>query len=228
MLKAILFDAVGTLFRVRGSVGAAYAAAAARHGVSVTADEIERRFRAAFGGMPPLCFPGVPAVELPQRERLWWRQVVTEAFAGSRFADFDGFFDDLFEYFARGEAWELFPDTRPALVALQTRGLRLGVVSNFDGRLVRVCEEIGIAHCFDAVVMSGRTGFAKPDPRIFAVALHRLGVTPPEALHVGDGMTEDVEGARAAGLRAVLIDRGLEGRDAAERVCDLHALTSCC
>ena len=222
VLKAVLFDAVGTLFHVRGSVGAAYAAVAARHGVTVTAGDIERRFRTAFANMPPLCFPGVAAAELPQRERAWWRQVVTAAFAEQRFADFDRFFDDLFEHFARGEAWELFADTLPTFTALRGRGIRLGVVSNFDGRLVRVCEALNIDRYLDAIVMSARSGYAKPDPRIFAVALGRLGVGPAEAVHVGDSMTEDVEGARAAGLRAVLIDRQSDEGPRADCLRDLH------
>jgi len=127
-LRAILFDAGETLFRVRGSVGGAYASVAARHGVTATADELEARFRAAFRRMPPLSFPGARVEEIPQREYAWWRHVAVEAFAGYRFSDFDAFFHELFEYFADAAAWELFPDTQPALAALQTRGLRLGIV----------------------------------------------------------------------------------------------------
>lgn len=224
MLKAVLFDAVGTLFRVRGSVGAAYAAVAARHGVTVSADDVASRFRAAFAGMPPLCFPGAAEAGLLQRERAWWRQVVAATFSGRQFGDFDRFFDDLFEYFARGDAWEVYPDTLPAFTELGAREILLGVVSNFDGRLVRVCAALGVDRYLDAVVMSARSGYAKPDPRIFAVALERLGVGPREAMHVGDSMTEDVEGARAAGMRALLIDRHAEGGSRADCVRDLRDL----
>lgn len=224
MIQAILFDAVGTLFRVRGSVGEAYASVAARHGVTVAAAEIEGRFRAAFGSMPAMCFPEVPVAEIRAHEQAWWRRVVTTAFAGAQFADFDGFFLDLFEHFARGSSWELFPDARPALGTLQARGLRLAVVSNFDGRLTRVCEELGIADCFDAIVMSGRAGYAKPDPRIFAVALARLGVRAAEAVHVGDRERDDFEGARAAGLRAVLLRRDAAAGAYPDQVRDLHEL----
>jgi putative hydrolase of the HAD superfamily len=224
MLKAIFFDAAGTLFRVHGSVGAAYANVAARHGVAVSAAEIAPRFRAAFRDMPPLCFPGVPAAELPQRERAWWKRVVTATFAGCQFGDFDAFFHDLFEHFACADAWELFPDVQPALTELKGRGLRLGVVSNFDGRLTAVCAGLGIARCFATIVMSGRVGHAKPDPRIFAIALRRLGVAATEAVHVGDSETDDVEGAQAAGLRAVLIQRGSGAGDLPNRVRDLREL----
>jgi putative hydrolase of the HAD superfamily len=206
-MKAVLFDAGDTLFRVRGSVGDAYATVAARHGVIVTPQDIEPRFRAAFRQMPPLAFPDAPPDQLPQREYAWWRQVVASAFSGERFPDFDTFFRELFEYFADAAAWALFSDTPAALARLQARGLRLGLVSNFDGRLVSICEGLGIAGAFDVIVMSGRAGYAKPDPRIFRIALASLGVTPDEALHVGDSAREDVAGAAAAGLRAVLVQR---------------------
>lgn len=206
-LKAILFDAGDTLFRVRGSVGEVYAAFAQRHGVRVAASEIEGRFRIAFRRMPPLAFPGTSEPDLPAREHGWWRDLVAAVFHGQRFADFDVFFAELFEYFACAESWELFDDVIPALGALRDRGLRLGIVSNFDGRLLRLCEGLGIAHHFDAIVMSGRAGAAKPDPRIFMAALQRLGVGVSEALHVGDSEKEDLAGARACGLHALLLRR---------------------
>jgi putative hydrolase of the HAD superfamily len=226
MLKAVLLDAAGTLFHVRGSVGDVYATVAARHQVTVAAQAIEQRFRAAFRQMPPLAFPDVPAEQLPQRERAWWRQVVATAFSGECFADFDAFFGELFEHFAGAAAWALFPDTQPALAALRARGVRLGVVSNFDGRLLPICRGLGIAERFDAIVMSGRAGYAKPDPRIFRIALDGLGVQPGEALHVGDSEQDDVAGATAAGLRAILLERDPPVKRAEHRVHDLLELVN--
>ncbi len=226
--KAIFFDAAGTLFAVRGSVGAAYASVAARHGVAASADDIEERFRAAFGAMPPMCFPGVVESDLPRREREWWRDVVAAAFAARQFDDFDAFFDDLFEHFAQPASWQLFSDVLPTLRALLARGLRLAVVSNFDGRLVRICEGLGIADCFSAIVMSGRVGCAKPDPRIFRIALQRVGVSAADAVHVGDSPREDLEGAAAAGMRGILIERDGASGNSPGLVRDLRALLADC
>ncbi len=224
IVRAVLFDAVGTLFRVRGSVGAAYAEVARRHGVVVAAAVIEARFRAAFRTMPAMCFPEVSVAQVLAHEQAWWKRVVAAAFAGTRFADFDAFFLDLFAHFGHGSSWELFQDTRPALATLRARGLRLGVVSNFDGRLAGVCEELGIATGFDVIAMSSRVGYAKPDPRIFAVALARLGVAAADAVHVGDSGHDDIEGARAAGLRALLIRRDAAATAAPDEVHDLSEL----
>jgi putative hydrolase of the HAD superfamily len=220
-LKAVFFDAAGTLFRVRGSVGQAYATVAARHGAATSAEEIERRFRSVFRAMPPMCFPGVPVADLPEHERAWWRQVVSAAFAGSRFDSFETFFSDLFSYFGRADSWELFPDVIPALSGLRARHLKLAIVSNFDSRLTPICQGLEIAGFFDAVVMSSQVGCAKPDPQIFAIALERIGVSPAEALHVGDSETLDVEGAEAAGLRALLIDRAANTSDPERCIRDL-------
>lgn len=185
---------------------------------------IQQRFRAAFHQMPPLAFPGKPPAELARREYDWWRQLVATVFSGERFADFEAFFGALFDYFADAAAWTLFPDTQPALTALKTRGLRLGVVSNFDGRLISICKGLGLTEHFDVIVMSSRAGYAKPDPRIFRLALASLDVDPADALHVGDSMQEDVAGATAAGLRAWLLNRDRAPSSEAQSVSDLHEL----
>jgi putative hydrolase of the HAD superfamily len=224
-LKAVFFDAAGTLFRVRGSVGRAYATVAARHGAAMEAKEIEGRFRSVFRSMPPMCFPGVPAAHLPEHERAWWRQVVSAAFAGFHFDSFETFFGDLFSYFARADSWELFPDVIPALSGLRARHLQLAIVSNFDSRLTPICRGLKIARFFDAVVMSSQVGCAKPDPRIFTIALERVGAKPSEALHVGDSETLDVSCAEAAGVRAILIDRRAD-TSADHRIRDLRELLS--
>ena len=206
-LEAVLFDAGDTLFRVRGSVGAVYATVAARHGVVRPPADLEPTFRAAFRRMPPLGFPDAAPADVPRLEEQWWRTVVRATFDGVHFADFDAFFDDLYAHFARADVWEVFPDVRPTLAALRRRGLRLAVVSNFDGRLATICRAVGLAAAFNTIVMSGCVGYAKPDPRIFRVALDRLGVAASAALHVGDSEREDVDGARAAGIAALWLRR---------------------
>ena len=123
------------------------------------------------------------------------------------FPAFDAYFDELYDFFAQPRAWRLYPDTRPALEALHVRGIRLGVISNFDSRLFGLLDGLGIARFFDPTVISTRAGAAKPDTAIFSHALARHGLIPERAVHVGDSYEMDVLGAQAAGLRPVLIDR---------------------
>jgi putative hydrolase of the HAD superfamily len=84
----------------------------------------------------------------------------------------------------------------------------LSVISNFDSRLIGILEGLGASSWFEQVLVSSRVGFAKPDARIFHTGLRRSGIQPGEALHVGDSVAHDLEGADNAGLRGVLIDRG--------------------
>jgi putative hydrolase of the HAD superfamily len=100
-----------------------------------------------------------------------------------------------------------FADAAPALAALRARGLATVCVSNWDVSLHGVLERCGLSSALDAVVCSAEAGARKPDPEIFERALAISGCSPEQALHVGDTPEEDVAGAHAAGLRALLIRR---------------------
>ena len=95
--------------------------------------------------------------------------------------------------------------TRAALERLRTAGLRLGVVSNSDGRVEAALAAAGLRDCFEVVIDSALFGSEKPDPAIFRAALETLGVAPDEALYVGDLYEVDVVGARAAGIEGILL-----------------------
>jgi putative hydrolase of the HAD superfamily len=101
-----------------------------------------------------------------------------------------------------------YPDAAPALQALRARGLKLVVVSNWDCSLGSVLDRCGLAALLDGAISSAEAESRKPDPGIFAEALELAGCEADEALHVGDTPEEDGDGARAAGIRALLIDRG--------------------
>jgi putative hydrolase of the HAD superfamily len=100
-----------------------------------------------------------------------------------------------------------YPEVPSVLGRLRAAGARLAVVSNWDISLHDVLERTRLRALVDVVVISAELGAAKPDPAIFRAALERLGVTAPEAIHVGDSVEHDVAGARAAGLEAVLVAR---------------------
>jgi putative hydrolase of the HAD superfamily len=105
-----------------------------------------------------------------------------------------------------------YPEVPGVLARLRARGARLAVVSNWDVSLHDVLERTRLRPLVDAVVISAELGAAKPDPAIFLAALERLDAVAGDALHVGDSLDADVEGARAAGIDAVLVAR--DGADA--------------
>jgi putative hydrolase of the HAD superfamily len=208
MLRAVTFDATGTLFQPR-DLGATYASVLARHGIEIEPAEL--------GSLVPEVWRELACRARPERDRFaahpdgargFWRDVAARVclLAGREppplFA-----LAELFEAFARPEAWYVYPEVEATLAALLGRGLRLAIVSNWDERLPRLVTRLGLAGRFAAIVYSQEVGVEKPHPAIFAAALDRLQIAADEALHVGDRRLEDVEGARAAGLEALWLER---------------------
>lgn len=99
------------------------------------------------------------------------------------------------------------PDAAPVLERLKGEGIRLAAISNSpDGSVENMVRALGVEGYLEFALDSQRVGYAKPDPRIFAEAVGRLGVGPREAVYVGDSYSQDVAGARGAGLHSVLYD----------------------
>ena len=120
--------------------------------------------------------------------------------------------------------FEAFADAPPALRRLRGRGLRLVVVSNWDCSLSEVLERVGLRELVDEVVTSAVVGAAKPAAAIFEAGLAAARCAPGQAVHVGDSVAADVEGARAAGVRALLLDR--DGGGDLDSLAHLPALLS--
>ena len=113
----------------------------------------------------------------------------------------------LLETFMRLESYRLYDDALPTLEVLRRAGLTLGVISNWEEWLERLMVSLGIRDYFEVAVISGLTGHEKPDPEIFLAALAAAGTGPEDAIHVGDSLRHDVEGAQAVGIRGILLDR---------------------
>ena len=122
----------------------------------------------------------------------------------------------------RAEHFELYDDALPVLAVLREHGLKLGLVSNTGRDL-----DAFVAHHrldVDAAIGSRAHGKTKPDPTIFRAVLERLGAEPSEAAMVGDSLQDDIEGARALGMRAFLLDRENRHPEVADRLVDLRSL----
>lgn len=211
--RAVLLDAAGTLIDVAGPLGDTYSGLAREFGGDLDPETLTTGFRIAFADTPPMAFPGRTGADLDRAERDWWRAVVERVTrAAGGVPEFDAYFDRLYAHYASAPAWRVYPEVSGVLAALRDRGLALAVVSNFDSRLTPLLDALGLAAYFDAVVCSGQAGAAKPDRAIFTRALATLGVEASEALHVGDNPEADYDGARAAGIEALLVDRRLTAR----------------
>jgi putative hydrolase of the HAD superfamily len=201
-LRAVLFDAGNTLLfldygRMAEGVGSAL-------GLPLTADSLSRHASAAARAMER-------ARGTDQARAAAYLETLFQLGGVDR-DRLGELHDCLIRMHRERNLWSGVAERSAATLSrLRAAGLRLGVVSNSDGRVEEALEAAGLRQLFDVVVDSALVGVEKPDPRIFHAALDALGVAPEEALYVGDLYEVDVVGARAAGMEAVLLGTSAEG-----------------
>jgi len=205
-LRAVFLDIGDTVIRPDPSWEEVYAVAFREFGVDVSVEALHHALRRAYhhGGW------GLEDGFDPTPETSFRRTVEIDAAAIAEVGVGpmpDAFYRRLTDLFMEPGTWHVFPDAVAALESLRARGLRVGAVSNWVWTLPELLETLGLARFFDFVSASSRVGFEKPNPGIFHHALAQAGVRPDEAIHVGDHLAADVEGAQRVGIGAVLIDR---------------------
>ena len=217
MVRAVLFDVDFTLCRPGPELSAdRYARIAARHGLDLDSSRYDEAREAAVVNLKR-------HPELLHDESIWHR-FTEEIFIGmggpqeiaSECAT------EIEEGWAVSENFELFEDAVSVLDELRFADLKIGLVSNG----IRDLTEFVAHHRLDvdAIVDSRSHGRVKPHPTIFQAALELLGAAPSEAVMVGDSLEEDIEGARALGMRAILIDREDRHPEFEARLTDLYGL----
>ncbi|PYK73913.1 MAG: hypothetical protein DME42_05765 [Verrucomicrobia bacterium] len=206
-LKAVFFDAVGTLFYLTRTVGDHYALIAKEIGLNLDAKKLDAAFHSVWAQIPPR-----EAIDGPREndDKDWWREltdhVLREAAPDVGELDRDNFFEVAYEHFAESGVWELYPEVVDVLKQLHRR-FQLAIVSNFDGRLRVILERLGISKYFGHVFVSSEIGADKPDPEIFRRAIKFLILQPGDVLHVGDDPERDWHAATTAGLSIFKLDR---------------------
>jgi HAD superfamily hydrolase (TIGR01549 family) len=201
-IDAVLLDAGGVLVEPNWS---AVASVLERHGVH--ADEPD------LAAANPFLMRELDDADLISgstdvtRRQRWLARLLHHADVAGDVEAIEAATDELERFHLERGLWDRVLDGAPeALDELRTDGLRLALVSNAEPRLRDTLEAAGLAQRLDYLVISAELGIEKPDPRIFRAALEALGVSPERAIHVGDLYEVDVVGARAAGLKAVLVD----------------------
>ena len=180
-----------------------YAEVGRRHGSRLKAATIASRFRAAFRREEEIDrTAGWRTSEAREASR--WRRIVAEVLYDV--TDPAACFEALFTHFSKPEAWRIDPDASEVLPTLASRGYVLGVASNYDHRLRSVAAGLPEFALLQHVIISAEIGWRKPAPEFFAALCAAAGLASEQVLHVGDDLHNDYDGARAAGLQAVLID----------------------
>jgi putative hydrolase of the HAD superfamily len=207
VIRAIFFDAAGTLIYLSKSVGHHYAFVGERIGLQLDASALDRAFASCWKQMPAR-----PAIEGPREDddKGWWRELVNRVLdqvdAGRNELDRDAFFEGAYGHFAEPGVWDLYPEVSEVLAALHGH-FDLAVISNFDARLRMILEHLGISKFFSHVFLSSELGADKPDREIYRRALRLSSTQPNETLHVGDDPERDWEGASQAGLPVFRLER---------------------
>ncbi|KAG0477133.1 hypothetical protein HPP92_013974 [Vanilla planifolia] len=209
--KALLVDAVGTLFVPSQPMAQVYRQFGEKYGVEFSEDEILNRYRWAYE--QPW---GRSRLRFVDDGRPFWQFIVTSSTGCSD----SQYFEELYEYYTTDKAWHLCdPDAGKVFHALRKAGVKIAVVSNFDTRLRPLLRALKCDHWFDAVAVSAELAAEKPNPTIFLKACDFLGVKPEDAVHVGDDRRNDIWGARRAGCDAWLWGSDVHSfREVAERI----------
>ncbi len=219
-IRAVYFDAVGTLIFPNPPASAVYAQVAGRHGRTIDPAAISPLLWQQFRIEDDLDrqFGWVTSEE---RERRRWRNIVSAVLPGSS----DELFDELFQHFARPSAWVVPDDAARTLTELAAAGYWMGMASNYDRRLESVVQgSAALVSVRGWLVISSVVGVRKPGAGFFAAVVASAGCEPREILFVGDDVENDYEGATAAGLHAVLLDPKDKHPEVARRVRSLGEL----
>jgi putative hydrolase of the HAD superfamily len=217
MLRAVLFDVDFTLFRPGPELGPeGYRRVGERHGLELDPDRYADARAAAIEELQA-------QRDLVHDEEVW--VAFTEQIVLGMGGDPSGAracAADMVREWERHENFSLYEDSLPVLEELRRHGLKIGLVSNGQ----RDLDEFAAHHALDVDAMIGSKahGRTKPHPSIFVAALRALGATPAETAMVGDSFEDDIEGARALGMRAILLDRDGRHPEAEDRIDTLLAL----
>ncbi|MDP4625294.1 MAG: HAD family hydrolase [Akkermansiaceae bacterium] len=209
MKLTIAFDAAGTLFEPAEPVADIYAERFSKHGFNIPPAIWKNAFGKAFLTAPDPIFPKNGDGEAIEKD--WWFQLVLQAAKTvgiqHNTAAVTSAFEEIFAYYATGASWKLFPETETVLTSFKSKGISLAITSNFDSRIHRVIEELGIAHHFDLILTSADARARKPSPNIIHKLFDETGAAPTNTCLTGDSLTHDKGTAEAAGIPFYHINR---------------------
>jgi putative hydrolase of the HAD superfamily len=206
-IRAVVFDMGGTLIYPADPVGETYAKFARAHGVKLHAESTTTAFREAMKSCSPRAKGTVPC---NGDDRIWWKEIVRRSMQDHSFADpqaFETFFEEVYLFYAKPEAWGVYPEAVEVLEALRDHDVDLVALSNWDGRLHAVLDGNGLGEFLPKRYISAELGWEKPDPAIYRHVTENLRLKPESLLSVGDDSRNDVEGPKKAGWQAVQIER---------------------
>lgn len=224
-IRAVCFDATGTLIEVAESVGTVYSRAALAQGVTLAAWRLDDAFARVMRHPPSLAAASTTGASRAEREAAeiaWWNDRVRQTFQATdstvEFPDPKAFARSLFESFRCKEAWRVRPGARELLSVLRADGFALGLASNFDHRLLQILEDLALIDFFGALEIPSLQGRAKPDRAVFEALATGLGARLEELAYVGDDTPETLAAIGRLGLRVFDVRQHAALPELAERL----------
>jgi putative hydrolase of the HAD superfamily len=205
--RAVFFDAGETLVHPHPSFPELLSLVLREDGLEASPEAIRDRLPVVADLFTRATEEGLLWSTSPERSRQFWATLYRTLLAELGLPFTESLARRLYSVFTDVSNYRLFPDALPVLGKLRDAGLGLGLISNFEEWLERLLEAVEVTSFFDVRVISGVEGIEKPDPRIFRVAMERLGTRAEESAYVGDNVTYDVDPARRLGMTAILLDR---------------------
>ncbi|MGL6073209.1 MAG: HAD-IA family hydrolase [Fimbriiglobus sp.] len=212
-MKAVLFDAVGTVIHPTNGAPGMYVAAAKKYGLDLDETAVLKAFRESYLAEEAIDRAnGWLVSEAREVER--WRNIVSHSLPGTP----PECFDDLYHHFAQPHAWYCPPDLSTTLQTLAARGVVLGLASNYDSRLKTVIAGHPELRMLPHVFISSQVGHRKPSQAFFQHVTQTIEIDPADILFVGDDLENDYHGASKFGMQAVLYDPAGKGPAGLRRI----------
>uniref|UniRef100_A0A2A4JIR9 Haloacid dehalogenase-like hydrolase domain-containing protein 3 n=1 Tax=Heliothis virescens TaxID=7102 RepID=A0A2A4JIR9_HELVI len=206
-IKLVTFDVTNTLLKFKVPVWNYYAKIARDHGFTGTEEDVKTNFKKTFKQMSEE-HPNFGKKSIEWED--WWCRVVSltlkDHMPGN--ANLNEIAQTLINEFRTDRCWQCAQGGDKLIDNFKKLGITVGVISNFDPRLHDILQNVSLSQHFDFIVTSYEVGYSKPDKQIFSGAINKCiaDVAPSEALHIGDDVVKDYEGARAAGWHALLVN----------------------
>lgn len=219
--SCLFFDAAFTLIKPTKPIGQLYAEVAQEFGHDPDGAKLTTHFEDAFRAARKN--RRQPTVATTDAEsRVFWKAIVEDIFQRSGEAiPPSPYFDTLYDAFATAQFWRVYDDVFPAIDLAVSKGVRIGVITNFDERIFPLMKALDLIQNFEVIVASCEVGLEKPDVAMFRQAEEKLpGVSYGI---IGDQLEDDVHGGMKAGWKAVLLDREGDARELSDGViCKNH------
>ncbi len=227
MIKAIFFDVGHTLLRPALPTAEYCFRFLAAHGHFRDGEQVKAAMHTADAELMARYHTLTDDWAYPHTIHALWVRYYQHVFALLDVADANAqLAQELIAWYGQPAAWQPFPEVSSVLADLHGRGFVLGAVSDWGPTLPAILHSHDLTRYLHFMLGSGNIGFCKPSFQFYRLALQRSGVQPHEALHVGDSYYADVRGARAAGIRPVLLDRsGIPSRLDCPVITDLQQLS---